>query len=168
LEVVMKKHVPVACVAYAAILAAALVAQSPADKVLYVYDTVNDQSRPYIGYFEKALAAEGIAFDESTATEAGKKDFSLYRAVLVHGMVMAFTTQSPVRDWLKEERRLDGKKVALLVTANRWLLGRLYGQLTDLLKKDKAETVDAVSAATKDMDAAAKEAAVRRVVASLR
>lgn len=151
-----------------AAIAAAIGAQSPAAKVLYVYDEANDQSKPYIGYFEKALADDGIAFDETTASQAGSKDLSQYRAVLVHGMVMAFASKSPVRDWLKAEKRLEGKKVALFVTANRWSLDKLYKQLGDLLEKDKAGPVDAVSAATKKMDAAAKEAAVRAFVARLK
>jgi hypothetical protein len=155
-------------IAVLAAFAATLPAQSPGKKILYVYDEVNEQSRPYIGYFKSALAAEGVAFDESTAAQAAAKDLSGYRAVLIHGMVMAFTTASPVRDWLKAERRLEGKKVSLLVTANRWFLRKLYDQLVDLLKKDKAEPIDAISAATKDMDAAAKEAAVRSLVARLK
>jgi hypothetical protein len=95
-------------------------------------------------------------------------DLAKYRAVLVHGMVMAFASKSPVRDWLKAERRLEGKKVFLFVTANRWFLDKLYKQLGDLLMKDKAGAVDAVSAATKKMDAAAKESAVRAFVARLK
>jgi hypothetical protein len=151
-----------------AAIAAALGAQSPAAKVLYVYDEANDKSKPYIGYLEKALADEGIAFDETTASQVGSMDLTKYSAVLVHGMVMAFASKSPVRDWLKAEKRLEGKKVYLFVTANRWFLDKLYKQLGDLLARDKAGSVDAVSAATKKMDDAAKEAAVRAFVAKLK
>jgi hypothetical protein len=157
----MRKLLLAACLAA---LAAALYGQGSAGRVLYVYDEVNDNSRPYIGYFEKALAAEGIAYDEATATEAGSKDISQYRAILVHGMVMAFASKSPVRDWLKAENRLEGRRVALFVTANRWFLAKLSRQLADLLKKDKAGPVDAVSTATKSMDDASKEAAVKSFV----
>ena len=83
-------------------------------------------------------------------------------------MVMAFAMKSPVRDWLKAEKRLEGERVALYVTANRWSLDKLTKQLVDLVKKDKAEPVDAVSTATKPMDAAAKEAAARNFVAKLK
>lgn len=161
----MKKLMLAACLAA---IAAAIGAQSPASKVLYVYDEVNDQSKPYIGYFEKALADEGIAFDDATAAQARSMDLSKYRAILVHGMVMAFASKSPVRDWLKAETRLEGKRVALFVTANRWYLDKLYKQLVDLAKKDKAGPVDSVSSATKPMDAKAKEAAVRSFVARLK
>jgi hypothetical protein len=148
--------------------AAALGAQVPAGKVLYVYDEVNKNSEPYIGYFKAAMVAEGIAFDAATAAQAASMDLSAYRAVLVHGMVMAFASKSPVRDWLKSEKRLGGKRVALFVTANRWYLDKLDKQLRDLLAKDGAAPVDAVSAATKKLDAAEKEAAVRGFVARLR
>jgi hypothetical protein len=161
----MRKLLLIACLAA---FAAAAGAQSKPDKVLYVYDEVNENSKPYIGYFEKALAAEGIAFDESAAAKVGSLDLTKYRAVLVHGMVMAFAMKSPVRDWLKAEKRLEGARLALYVTANRWSLDKLTKQLLDLAKKDDAESVDAVSAATKPMDAAAKEASVRSFVAKLK
>jgi hypothetical protein len=160
-----RKFILAACLAA---IAAAAGAQSKSDKVLYVYDEVNDNSKPYIGYFERALAAEGIAYDETTAAKALTYDLSGYRAVLVHGMVMAFAMKSPVRDWLKAEKRLEGARVALYVTANRWSLEKLTKQLGDLAKKDKAESVDVVSSATKSIDAAAKEAAVRSFVSRLR
>ena len=151
-----------------ALLPAALGAQSSGGKVLYVYDEVNDNSRPYIALFEKAFAAEGIAYDALPAAEAKARDLAQYRAIAVHGMVMAFASKSPVRDWLASDPRLEGRKVALFVTANRWFLGKLFGQLEEQLKKDRAETIDAVSAATKKMDAAAKELAVRAFVARLK
>jgi hypothetical protein len=161
----MKRLLLVGCLA---VLALSVAAQPRAEKLLFVYDEVNEQSRPYIEYFKKALAAQGLAYDEATAAQAQAMDPREYRAVLIHGMVMAFTTKSPVRDWLKSEKRLEGKPVALFVTANRWFLEKLYGQLLDLLKKDKAVSVDSVSSATKAMDDAAKEAAVRSFVARLK
>jgi len=155
-------------VLFLAALAAVLAAQVAGGKLLYVYDEVNKQSTPYIGYFKDALAAQGIGFDEATASQASSIDLSGYSAVLVHGMVMAFNMKSPVRDWLKAEKRLEGKKVFLFVTANRWFLEKLTAQLGELLKKDGAIQVDAVSSATKAMDAAAKDAAVRGLVAKLK
>ena len=151
-----------------ALFTAVLCAQVSSGKVLYVYDEVNDQSRPYIGYFKAALAADGIAYDEATALQVPSMDISKYRAVLVHGMVMAFNSKSPVRDWLKAEKRLAGMRVAVFVTANRWFLDKLRGQLDGLLKKGKAASVDAVSTATKSMDASSKEAAVRSFVDRLK
>jgi hypothetical protein len=159
------KFLLIACLAA---IAAAAGAQSKSDKVLYVYDEVNVNSKPYIGFFEKALAAEGIAYDETTAAKVGSFDLANYRAVLVHGMVMAFAMKSPVRDWLKAEKRLEGLRVALYVTASSRSLDKLTKQLLDLAKKDKADPVDVVSSATKPLDAAAKEAAVRSFVSRLK
>lgn len=147
---------------------AALGAQAAIGKALYVYDEVNEQSSPYIEHFRDAFAAEGIAYDEAAAAELVSKDLSQYDAVVVHGMVMAFASKSPVRDWLKTGPDLGGKKVSLLVTANRWFLNKLFGQLEELLKRNNAQVVDAVSMATKHTDNAGEKAAVRRQVARLK
>jgi hypothetical protein len=161
----MKRMLIALCLAA---VTAALGAQVPSGKVLYVYDEANERSAPYIGYFRSALAAESIAYDEATASQVPSLDLAGYRAILVHGMVMAFASKSPVRDWLKAEGRLSGRRVVLLVTANRWFLDKLSRQLGDLLVKDGAEPVDAVSASTKKLDSAAKEGAVRALVARLK
>ena len=161
----MKKRFFVLALALALSAAQALSAQA---KILYVYDEVNDQSKPYIGWFKTALEANGIAYDEATAMQAAQRDLSQYRLILAHGMVMAFDSKSPVRDWLKAERRLAGKPVALFVTANRWFLDKLTKELRDLLDKDGATTVDALSTATKKLDVAGKQAAVNAFVAKLK
>ena len=140
-----------------------------AERVLYVYDEVNEQSEPYIAHFRAALDAAGIAYDEVAAADlvSGKTAVNPagYDRLLVHGMVMAFNSKSPVRDWLKKKPDLSGKKVSLLVTANRWFLDNLYGQLTALFKKDGAVLVDAVSMASKKTDDAQERAAVAAQVA---
>jgi hypothetical protein len=161
----MKKAFLLACL-FA--LAAALGAQGRGQRILFVYDEVNYNSKPYISLFESALASEGLPFDAAKASEARGKDLAAYDLVLVHGMVMAFTSKSPVRDWLKSDPRLEGKKVALFVTANRWYLDKLFSQLKELLGKDKANLVDAVSMATKGLDGKAKESAVRAFVGKLK
>jgi len=146
-------------------------------KALYVYDEVNEQSEPYIANFRAALSAAGVAFDEVTAAELASGtsgvDLASYDRIIVHGMVMAFNSKSPVRDWLKKKPDLSGKKVSLfvtanrwfLVTANRWFLKNLYGQLTDLVEKDGGNLVDAVSMATKSTTDADERAAVDAQVA---
>jgi hypothetical protein len=161
----MKKTILAACLA---VIAAAALAAQPAGKLLYVYDEANDSSKPYIERFRKAFADGGIAFDEATAAEAAKKDLSAYRVLVIHGMVMAFNGMSPVRDWLKTGPDLKDKEVRLFVTANRWFVDKLRGQLAALLEKDGATTVDAVSMATKTMGDAAKVGAVEAFVARLR
>ena len=55
--------------------------------------------------------------------------------------------------------------MSLLVTANRWFLDNLYGQLTALFEKDGAVLVDAVSMATKKTDDAQERTAVAAQVA---
>lgn len=137
--------------------------------VLYVYDEVNEQSVPYIEHFHGALSAYGISYDEVAAADllSGKAavDPSDYDYLIVHGMVMAFNSKSPVRDWLKKKPDLTGIKVSLFVTANRWFLANLYGQLTELFEKDGAELVDAVSMATKETADSDERAAVSAHVA---
>lgn len=145
-------------------------AQESPGKVLYVYDEVNEQSEPYIAHFRSALSAAGVSFDEVTAAELSSGKASVnpadYDRILIHGMVMAFNGKSPVRDWLKKKPALEGTKVSLFVTANRWFLDNLFSQLTSLVKKDGGDLVDAVSMATKDtsdeQERAAVEAQVRR------
>jgi hypothetical protein len=151
-----------------AICAFSLWADSSAGKVLFIYDEVNQQSSPYVERFREAFAAKGISFDEATAVQVKSKDLSSYTRLVVYGMVMAFNMKSPVRDWLKTAPDLSGKRISLFVTANRWFLQQLVGQLTDLLKKDKAEVVDAVSMATKDLDVQEKSVAVDRLVKELK
>lgn len=152
----------------AAAAAAALHAAPGSGKVLYVYDEENKESAPYAAHFRAAFAAEGIAYDEATAAQAASADAAAYDAVVIHGMVMAFNRKSPVRDWLKKGPPLTGKRVSLLVTANRWFLDSLFKDLTKLLETEDADVVDAVSMATKQTDDAAEAAAVRALVSRLK
>ncbi len=143
-------------------------AQTPGGKVLFVYDEVNVNSDPYVGYFRQALAAEGLTFDEVVAGNMAGKDLSAYDTVLIYGMVQAFNMKSPIRDWLETKPGLENKRVSLFVTANRWFLKNLFVQLTKLLDKQEADVVDAVSMATKDLEASARESAVKNQVLRLK
>ncbi|HCM28651.1 MAG: hypothetical protein A2Z99_16215 [Treponema sp. GWB1_62_6] len=136
-------------------------------KILLVYDEINKESEPYLGYFRTGFKEAGIPFDEAAAADLDSKDLSKYRTIVVYGMVMAFNFKSPVRDWLKTEPDLRGMKVSIFVTANRWFLKNLYGQLTDLAGKNEAEVTDAVSMATKELEGGQEEAAVRALIAKL-
>jgi len=161
----MKIAIAIAC---ALLITAGLAAETADGKVLLVYDEVNVNSDPYVGYFKEALTAEGLAFEETVVGSVAGKDLAAYDTVLIYGMVQAFNMKSPIRDWLKTKPALENKKVSLFVTANRWFLKNLFVQLTKLLDKQKAEVVDAVSMATKDLDASAKEAAVKAQVRRLK
>jgi hypothetical protein len=142
------------------VLQCLLVAQGA--KLLYVHDDVNDKNEPYIAAFKAAFEARGIAYDEAEAPSV--RNVADYDLIVVHGIVQAFNSNSPVRDWLKTKPSMGGKKVRLFVTANRWFLKNLFKDLNKLLVKDGAEIVDSVSMATKEMDAPRKEEAVRAFV----
>jgi hypothetical protein len=150
-----------------AVFGAPLGGEQSTGKILYVYDKANEQSAPYVTAFRDAFATQGFAVDEATAAELKSKNLAAYDRLVLHGMVMAFNSMSPLRDWLKTGPDLSGKKVSLLVTANRWFLADLFGQLVQLLKKDKAELVDAVSMATKTTTPAEEAAAVLALVKRL-
>jgi hypothetical protein len=139
-----------------------------ARKVLYVYDEVNKNSEPYIGYFRKAFTEASIAFDEASVADIKGKNLADYRAIVMHGMVMAFNSKSELRDWLKTSPDLKDRKVSLFVTANRWFLDNLYRDLTGLLKKDGADVIDAVSQATKNLNEEGKMALVKAQVSKLK
>jgi hypothetical protein len=152
----------------AGVLAAAPGAAAARGKILFLYDEANERSRPYIGYFREAFEAANLPFDQATAADMKSKDLSPYKLIVVHGMVMAFNAKSPIRDWLKTGPDLGGKSVSLFVTANRWFLKDLFGQLRQLFEARGAVVVDAVSMATKDIDDAAERAAVKAQIAKLK
>ena len=142
-------------------------APAPAGKLLFVYDEENKYSAPYIQHFRAELKAAGLAFDESSAEGLKGKDLSSYDRILAYAIVQAFAMKEPLRDWLGSNPDLGGKKVSLFVTANRWSLAKLFGQLQGWLKQDGAQVIDAVSMATKDVSDTAKGEAVSRFVAGL-
>ncbi len=139
-----------------------------AETVLFVYDEVNKNSSPYITLFRDELKSAGYTVDETAAAGVSSKNLASYDYILIHGMVMAFASKSPVRDWLKTKPALAGKKVSLLVTANRWYLEKLYKQVTSMLDGLKPVMIDAVSQATKDLDAKGREALVKKQVSGLK
>jgi hypothetical protein len=150
---------------FAMLITLGLGADPLARGILHVYDEANDNATPYLGYFREAYASQGIDYDQVTIVELKAGDLERYDTIVIHAMVMAFNMKSPVRDWLKTKPSLSGKRTYLFVTANRWFLDKLYGQLTSLLE-GKTE-LDAVSMATKELDEAAKKNAVRTLVRKL-
>lgn len=146
------------------LLSFCLYAETVNTKVLYVYDETNDSTALYVPLFRSAFASEGIAYDEIRAAELKGKDLSPYNTIVIHGIVMGFNSKSPIRDWLKTSPNIAGKKVSLLVTANRWYLKELFADLTGLLSKNNADVIDAVSMATKDMDVPSKTVAVKKQI----
>lgn len=143
-------------------------AQAATSQALFIYDEVNDQTKPYLDHFRKAFASFGIKFDEAAAAELGSIQLSRYDIVVIHGIVQAFNMKSPVRDWLKTKPPIAGKRVYLFVTANRWFLDDLYRDLNSLLEKNGVKPLDALSMATKDTDDAAEGETVRSFVGRIR
>jgi uncharacterized membrane-anchored protein len=153
---------------FALLSAVSIGVQAQTEKTLYLYDEVNEGSTPYIAVFKAAFAEKGIAYDEATAADLRTLDLKAYDQLMIHGMYMAFNMSSPIRDWLKDDPDLTGKKISLFVTSNKSNAEKLMDQLTKLLKKNKAEVIDAVSMATADIDAAGKAAAVKERVERLK
>lgn len=129
--------------------------------VLFIYDEDNQQVAPIKAWIENELKRHDIDFDETNIQNISSKDIQKYDGLVIYSMVMAFTTKSPIRTWLKGAKGLKDKKVALLVTANRWFLTKLANQQINLLKVQQAQVLDAVSSATKDMSESQKERMVR-------
>jgi len=132
--------------------------------VLFVYDEHNKSLDPYIQWVKDELTAHQIAYEEAPAQEVGRRDLAKYSSLVVYSAVMAFTTKSPVRDWLSSRPKVGQKRVALLVTANRWFLDTLTNQQTKLLKQLECRDVDVVASATKDLDEAQKRQLVKDFV----
>ncbi len=168
LPVKYRNRIRLFLLALAALVALPLAAQSPAPRVLFVYDEVNEQTEPYIAHFREAFTASGIPFDAAAAGNLKSRDLSRYEVLVLHGIVQAFNSKSPIRDWLKTKPPLAGKRVYLFVTANRWFLDNLFKDLNGLLEKNGAKPVDAVSMATKETDDASEKAAVKAFVGRVR
>ncbi len=134
------------------------------EPVLFVYDEHTESLDRYIQWIKDELTDHQIAFEEAPAQEVGRRDLGKYRGLVVYSAVMALNMKSPVRDWLSSGPKVGQKKVALLVTANRWFLDSLTNQQTKLLKQLDCRDVDVVTSATKDLDEAQKRALVKTFV----
>jgi len=119
--------------------------------ILFVYEEKNEQIDPWVDMFKNAFNEQKRNVEYVVSADAHKKDVELFATVVVYGAVQAFTFKEPVREWLKSDVNLAGKKVALIVTASRWFATDYFDQLKKELTKKKAETVNAVSAATAKM-----------------
>ena len=132
--------------------------------VLFIYDEKNEQLDPYISRIKDELNKNQIVFDESSVQDIKKFDMQKYDTLMIYSAVMAFSMKSPTRDWLKTNPKIKSKKIVILVTANRWFLDKLYTQQINLLKKNEAQIVDAISSATKELDDEQKHKLVEKFV----
>ena len=135
--------------------------------VLVVYEESQPGIDAWRTLFREELAAANFKTDEKTAAEAVSSDPAKYDQVIIYGTVMAFTTKEPIRDWLEKKQTFSGRPVRLFVTANRWFLKEYHGKLQELLKKDGANVVDAVSAATAKLTDGDKRSLVHDFVVRL-
>jgi hypothetical protein len=134
---------------------------------LLVYEEQNKNIDPWRILLADELKARGYEVEAVSASQVGIRKYEPYSIVVVYGSVMAFATKEPIRDWLKRGVDLEGKKVALFVTANRWFLAKYLGQLKGLLGSSNARIVDAVSTATKNMKDEGRAARIKDFVGGL-
>jgi hypothetical protein len=132
--------------------------------VLFIYDEKNEQLDPYIGKIKDELNRNQILFDESAVRDIKNFDTQKYDTLMIYSAVMAFNMKSPIRDWLKTNPKIKNKRTVILVTANRWFLDTLFTQQMNLLKKNEAQIVDAISSATKELDDGQKQKLVKKFV----
>jgi len=137
-------------------------------KALLIYEESNKGIDAWRELFREEAAQENIVLEESSAKDVTSKDISAYDIVLIHGAVMAFTFNEPIREWLKKAGDLSGKKVGLIVTASKWFLKKYNDQLLKLMKSNKVNLVDAVSCATSSMQPPEKRNVIREQLKKMR
>lgn len=118
---------------------------------LFVYEEKNEKIDPWVNRFKDAFGADSGNVEFLASAEMKGKDITKYSPIVIYGVVQAFTFKGPVRDWLKTSVDLSGKKVYLVVTANRWFLKDYFNQLKTVLTKKNTNVVNAISGATQKM-----------------
>jgi hypothetical protein len=116
-----------------------------------VYEEKNEKIDPWVNKFKDAFLADSGNVEFLTSTEMKGKDIAKYSSLVIYGVVQAFTFKGLIRDWLKTNIDLKGKKAYLVVTANRWFANDYFNQLKTALIKRNAVVVNAVSSATQKM-----------------
>lgn len=135
--------------------------------ILFVYEEANEKIDQWVAQFKKVFNEQNRSVEYITGADASKKNIESFSTVVIYGAVQAFTFKGPIRDWLKSDVNLAGKKVHLIVTANRWFTSDYFKQLKNELTKKKAETVNAVSTATAKMSDADKATFVNNFVQNI-
>lgn len=118
---------------------------------LFVYEEKNEKIDPWVNRFKDAFGADSGNVEFLACAEMKGKDLTKYSPIVIYGVVQAFNFKGPIRDWLKTIVDLSGKKVYLVVTANRWFLKDYFNQLKAALTKKNANVVNAISSATQKM-----------------
>jgi hypothetical protein len=136
--------------------------------VLFVHDKGDAATQPFVNAFREYLKATGLPVDETVVDSIAITDLSPYRTILLYSRVMAFDNMSPVRDWLKKQQDLGNRNVFLFVTANRWFFEKHLKKMKSIITGRNGVIVDAVTMATKNMDTAQKQDAVKKHLEKLR
>lgn len=136
-------------------------------RLLYVYERRDEKLDPWRQAFLDEMTRAGLSFEEMDALTVTGKNLEPYDVLLIHGSVIAFSFDEPVRDWLENDKNMNGKKAAFFVTANRWFLEKYAAQLQKLAEKRNLVVLDAVSSATQHVDEAERASLVREFVGKL-
>jgi hypothetical protein len=136
-------------------------------RVLFVYDTVDKNSKFYIETIRAYLRERAIEVDDAAVGNLHSTDLSPYKYVVIYGMVMAFNLKSNVRKWVAAQKSLEGKNLAVIVTANRWFNESLRKDLAKLVEQRHGTVVDAVSMATNKMSGKEKKDVIKTHIAKL-
>jgi len=145
----------------------ALISTAAESPLLFVYEESNANTDPWLGMLRRNLKSRSMEFEEKSASDLEGVDLASFERVFLYGAVMGFTLKEPLRKWLDSEPDLSGKKVSLLVTANRWFLEKYTLQLEERLEKSGAGNVDAISSATKDLTDEEKETIAVKAIAAI-
>ncbi|MBN1759022.1 MAG: hypothetical protein JW863_11930 [Chitinispirillaceae bacterium] len=133
-------------------------------KVLFVSDKTDKPAKFFLDAFTEELTASGRPFDEVAVDAKSPVDPAEYSSIVVYSQVMAFNNISPVSAWVKSQKSLQGKRLFLFVTANRWFYESRLKKLVKLVGDRDGEVVDAVTMATTKMNAEQKRGLVRKMV----
>jgi hypothetical protein len=133
-------------------------------KVLFVYDKTDRVSTLHVDAFRDGFKKNGSSVIETAVDGKTKTDVLHGQTVVLYSMVMAFDNISPVRAWLKKQKPLNGKRVYVFVTANRWFYKKHLKQLIAIIRNQGGEVIDGMTMATSKMSREQKREAVMKMV----
>ncbi len=136
--------------------------------VLFVYDTLDNDTRFYVEAFRDNLKQSGLAYEEAAVEHALDSDPGPFEYLVIYSRVMAFDLASPVRKWLQSLKTLEGTKVYVFVTAAKWLHQKQCKKLSELVRERRGMVVDAVSAATSSLSEEQKRERIEQHLSGLK
>lgn len=139
-------------------------ASADSTKTLFLYDTLDTDSRFFIETFRDAFKEANIDIKEGAVAEKQAIDFSDVTDIVLYSRVMAFDMKSPLRKWVTEQKTFEGKRLYLYVTANRWFYEKHFDKFLNLIKDRNGTLVDAVTTATSKLTDDQKRGQVRTFI----